>query len=51
VTLFGPDIDADLVKLVKQQPPAAILQAVLLNDVVAVYEKTIRLESTSLWTQ
>jgi hypothetical protein len=26
-------------------------QAVLLNDAIAVYEKTIRLESTSLWTQ
>ncbi|MDP6442476.1 MAG: hypothetical protein QGG36_24785 [Pirellulaceae bacterium] len=31
-------------------PPAAITQATIVTGVVAVYEKTIRLESTSLWS-
>lgn len=40
VTLFGPDWDATL----------PTQQALLMNGVVAVYEKTIRLETSSLWT-
>lgn len=39
VTVFGPDWDTSLA-----------CQAVLLNGVVAVYEKTIRLETSSSWT-
>ena len=39
VTLFGQDWDTTLAT-----------QALLMNGVVAVYEKTIRLETSSLWT-
>jgi hypothetical protein len=44
VTLFGRDWDPALVT------GANRTQAVLLTGVVAVYEKTIRLETSSLWT-
>jgi hypothetical protein len=44
VTLFGPDWDPSLVT------PPNRTQALLLSGVVAVYEKTVRQETTSLWT-
>lgn len=48
VTLFGQDWDPNLIS----SPGANLLnrtQAVLVTGVVAVYEKTIRLETSSLW--
>jgi hypothetical protein len=41
VTLFGPDWHI----------AAASTEATLLNNIVAVYEKTIRLETSGLWTE
>jgi outer membrane protein insertion porin family len=41
VTLFGPDWHIT----------AASTEATLLNNIVAVYEKTIRLETSGLWTE
>ncbi|MCY2994521.1 MAG: hypothetical protein NTY19_42645 [Planctomycetota bacterium] len=47
VTLFGQDWDADMLPT---SMPQVFPQALLMNGVVAVYEKTIRLETSSLWT-
>ncbi len=44
VTLQGPDWN------VIAATPNTLTQCTLLNNVVAVYEKTIRLETSSLWT-
>ncbi len=50
VTLHGSDWDL-FVALVDQFPDADLrTQATVLNNVVAVYEKTVRLETSSLWT-
>jgi len=49
VTLLGPDwTDVIGAQMVAGAP--AVAQATLLNCVAAVYEKTIRLETSSLWT-
>ena len=54
VTLLGPDwtdvIGAQMVVTGGAPPVAQATQATLLTCVAAVYEKTIRLETTSLWT-
>jgi hypothetical protein len=48
VTLQGSDWDR--IFLAMQQNSNIITQATLMNNVVAVYEKTVRLENSSLWT-
>lgn len=48
VTLEGPDWARPEWQ---GSPPAFRTQCVLVSGVVAVYEKTVRLESTSLWNQ
>ena len=49
VTLLGPDW-TDVIGAQMVRGGAPVAQATLLNCVAAVYEKTIRLETTSLWT-
>jgi hypothetical protein len=52
VSLVGPDwtdvIQAQISAGV--QPAALLTQATLVSDVVAVYEKTIRMETSGMWT-
>ncbi|TVS09420.1 MAG: prepilin-type N-terminal cleavage/methylation domain-containing protein [Planctomycetaceae bacterium] len=48
VSLQGSDWDR--IVMAMQQNPQIITQATLMNNVVAVYEKTVRLENSSLWT-
>ncbi len=48
VSLQGSDWDR--IVLAMQQNSNIITQATLMNNVVAVYEKTVRLENSSLWT-
>ncbi len=48
VSLQGSDWDR--IVLAMQQNSDIITQATLMNNVVAVYEKTVRLENSSLWT-
>lgn len=52
VTLAGPDwTDVIQAQLTSAPPVPAVAQATLVNGVVAVYEKTIRLETSGMWTQ
>lgn len=45
VTFFGPDFDVANVL-----PAAPVVQVTIMEGVIGVYEKTIRLEQSSLWT-
>jgi hypothetical protein len=50
VTLQGTDWDRIILTMAQVPGANMVTQATLMNNVVAVYEKTIRLETSSLWT-
>jgi prepilin-type N-terminal cleavage/methylation domain-containing protein len=50
VSLQGTDWDRIILTMAQFPGANMVTQATLMNNVVAVYEKTIRLETSSLWT-